>query len=119
MKRFAAAASIIAMLVFMCALPDAYARGRVVIGGGVIVGEPYHPYPPYYGYPYYAYPPTYYPPPEPIYPPPPPTPMDQYYNGPGNRYCREYHRTVIINGQRQEAYGHACRQPDGTWQIID
>lgn len=32
-------------------------------------------------------------------------------------YCREYQQTVVIGGQTQQAYGHACRQPDGTWQI--
>jgi len=35
----------------------------------------------------------------------------------GETYCREYTRTVVIDGKRQSAYGTACRQPDGTWQI--
>jgi surface antigen len=34
-----------------------------------------------------------------------------------NTYCREYQQTVVIGGQTQQAYGKACRQPDGTWQI--
>jgi surface antigen len=32
-------------------------------------------------------------------------------------YCREYQQTVVIGGQTQQAYGRACRQPDGTWKI--
>lgn len=34
-------------------------------------------------------------------------------------YCREYQSTVTVGGQVQEAYGTACRQPDGSWQIIN
>ncbi|MDP6688333.1 MAG: RT0821/Lpp0805 family surface protein [Alphaproteobacteria bacterium] len=35
------------------------------------------------------------------------------------RYCREYQHSVVINDQVQQAYGTACRQPDGSWQVID
>jgi len=34
------------------------------------------------------------------------------------KYCREYTHVVNIGGQSQKAYGTACRQPDGTWQIV-
>ncbi|MDP6342185.1 MAG: RT0821/Lpp0805 family surface protein [Alphaproteobacteria bacterium] len=34
-------------------------------------------------------------------------------------YCREYQQTVVVGGESQEAYGTACRQPDGQWQVID
>lgn len=34
------------------------------------------------------------------------------------RYCREYVQEVIIGGEKQKAYGKACRQPDGNWKII-
>ena len=34
------------------------------------------------------------------------------------KYCREFQQTVIIGGQSEEAYGVACRQPDGSWQIV-
>ena len=34
------------------------------------------------------------------------------------RYCREYSQEVFIDGERQKAYGKACRQPDGTWKIV-
>ncbi|MCR9257196.1 MAG: RT0821/Lpp0805 family surface protein [Alphaproteobacteria bacterium] len=33
------------------------------------------------------------------------------------RYCREFQQTVTIGGRTEEAYGVACRQPDGTWEI--
>lgn len=32
--------------------------------------------------------------------------------------CREFRRTVTIGGTTQEAYGTACRQPDGAWKIV-
>lgn len=35
----------------------------------------------------------------------------------GNLTCREYTQTVYIEGRSQQAYGTACRQPDGSWQI--
>jgi len=34
-------------------------------------------------------------------------------------YCREYRTTVDVGGSTQEAYGTGCRQPDGSWQIIN
>jgi surface antigen len=34
------------------------------------------------------------------------------------KYCREFHQTVTIGGRSQDAYGIACRQPDGTWRIV-
>jgi len=40
------------------------------------------------------------------------------YQAPDGRYCREYQQTVIVGGQQQQAYGTACRQPDGSWQIV-
>ena len=32
--------------------------------------------------------------------------------------CRDYTHTVYIDGRPQRGSGKACRQPDGTWQII-
>lgn len=44
-----------------------------------------------------------------------PTRTYQLANG---QYCRQYEQTINISGQQpQQAYGTACRQPDGTWQI--
>lgn len=34
-----------------------------------------------------------------------------------NEYCREYQTTVTVGGKAQQAYGKACRQPDGSWKI--
>ncbi len=34
-----------------------------------------------------------------------------------NRYCREYTTTAMVAGKPQQAYGRACRQPDGSWEI--
>ncbi len=34
------------------------------------------------------------------------------------RYCREFQQTVTIGGRSEQAYGTACEQPDGAWQII-
>ncbi|MEX2616665.1 MAG: RT0821/Lpp0805 family surface protein [Alphaproteobacteria bacterium] len=33
-------------------------------------------------------------------------------------YCREYQQTVSVGGRMEEAYGTACRQPDGSWKIL-
>ena len=32
-------------------------------------------------------------------------------------YCREFQQTGVIGGREEEAYGVACRQPDGAWEI--
>ncbi len=32
-------------------------------------------------------------------------------------YCREFQQTVVIGGKQEDAYGVACRQPDGSWEI--
>ena len=45
------------------------------------------------------------------------TPAETYQRTDG-RYCREYVTEVLIGGRRQEAYGTACRQPDGSWKVI-
>jgi len=33
-------------------------------------------------------------------------------------YCREFQQTVTIGGRPENAYGVACRQPDGAWRIV-
>ncbi|MDH3472490.1 MAG: RT0821/Lpp0805 family surface protein [Rhodospirillales bacterium] len=45
------------------------------------------------------------------------TPVKTYQINDG-RYCREYTATSVIGGQAQETYGTACRQPDGSWQLV-
>ena len=34
-------------------------------------------------------------------------------------HCREYTKNVSINGRLEQAYGTACRQPDGSWEIVN
>jgi len=34
------------------------------------------------------------------------------------RYCREFRQEVHIGGKIEQAYGTACRQPDGSWQMV-
>ncbi|MEQ8283429.1 MAG: RT0821/Lpp0805 family surface protein [Parvibaculum sp.] len=46
------------------------------------------------------------------------TPMRTFEAHPG-RYCREYQTVVTIGGRAEEAYGTACRQPDGAWEIVN
>lgn len=33
-------------------------------------------------------------------------------------YCREYNQTLMIDGRQAVGRGIACRQLDGTWQIV-
>jgi len=40
------------------------------------------------------------------------------YQEPTGQYCREYQTEVMVGGERQKAYGTACRQPDGSWKIV-
>jgi surface antigen len=35
----------------------------------------------------------------------------------GSQFCREYSQTVNVGGKKQQAYGTACRQPDGSWKV--
>ena len=39
------------------------------------------------------------------------------YQAPSGDYCREYQQTVTVGGKTEEAYGTACRKPDGTWKV--
>lgn len=45
------------------------------------------------------------------------TPNPAYQDNAG-RHCREFQQTVTIGGKTEEAYGTACRMPDGSWKII-
>lgn len=35
-----------------------------------------------------------------------------------NKYCREYRTVADIAGKKQQMYGTACRQPDGSWKAV-
>jgi hypothetical protein len=102
---------------------------------------------PYWGPPvYYLPPPVYYVPPPPVYYAPPPvvvvpaptatvapvtpaptasvTPAPTASVTPApagspDAQCQDYQTTTTVNGQPQASHGTACRQPDGTWKIIN
>ncbi|MEE3623263.1 hypothetical protein UCD39_04585 [Nitrospirillum sp. BR 11752] len=89
------------------------------------------PYPAVYA-PYYAPPPVYVEPP-PVYtapvvvqaPPPPPAvvapPVQTVAAKPAydQSNCREYTSTITVAGQPTQQVGTACRQPDGSWRIMN
>ncbi len=35
------------------------------------------------------------------------------------KYCREYQQTIYVGGREESAYGTACQQPDGSWEIVN
>ncbi|MBX2856711.1 MAG: glycine zipper 2TM domain-containing protein [Rhodobacteraceae bacterium] len=41
------------------------------------------------------------------------------YRDPAGQVCREYTQTITIDGRGETATGVACRQPDGTWRIVN
>lgn len=45
------------------------------------------------------------------------TPMKTYKES--GQYCREYQQEIVVGGDKQKAYGKACRQPDGAWKIVE
>ena len=45
------------------------------------------------------------------------TPTRTYQTAYG--YCREYQQWVTIGGEQRSSYGTACRQPDGSWRIVN
>ena len=45
-----------------------------------------------------------------------PTRTFQTANG---QYCREFQQTVVIGGEEQQAHGTACREPNGSWKIVN
>jgi surface antigen len=42
-----------------------------------------------------------------------------YYQASNGQYCREYTQKISVGGKTQEGYGTACRQPDGSWKIVE
>ena len=39
------------------------------------------------------------------------------FRAPSGEVCREFQQEVRIGGQVQQAWGIACRQPDGSWRL--
>jgi surface antigen len=46
------------------------------------------------------------------------TPQPAYQSSSG-QYCREYQQQISVGGRTESAHGTACRQPDGSWKIIN
>lgn len=45
-------------------------------------------------------------------------PNKRYRNADG-QYCREYTQSIIIDGRSHKGHGTACREADGTWEIVE
>ena len=41
------------------------------------------------------------------------------YKSEAGEYCREYQTEITVGGEKRQAYGKACRQPDGQWKIVN
>lgn len=40
------------------------------------------------------------------------------YKADNGQYCREFQNKITVGGKTESGYGTACRQPDGSWQIV-
>jgi len=45
--------------------------------------------------------------------------VGDYYQDRDNYRCATYTQTIYVRGTPQVARGHACRQDDGTWALVD
>ncbi len=45
--------------------------------------------------------------------------VNDYYNDPYGFRCANFSQEIFVQGRPQEARGRACRQPDGTWAIVN
>lgn len=45
------------------------------------------------------------------------TPTRTYHEN--GMYCREFTQKVVIGGKTEQGVGHACRNPDGSWNIMN
>lgn len=111
---------ILILVTILCISSPAFARNHNGFATGVVVGavvagtiyneRHYAPYP-YYEQRYYA-----------------PTrtiiveqPPQVYYVQPRQvqPYCREFTQVINVGGYLQNAYGTACLQPDGSWEVVN
>lgn len=46
------------------------------------------------------------------------TPTREGTNNATGEYCREFQQTVTVGGKSEQAFGTACRQPDGSWRVV-
>lgn len=44
--------------------------------------------------------------------------VQNYYQDNSGQYCREFTNKINVGGRSETGYGTACRQPDGSWQIV-
>lgn len=42
----------------------------------------------------------------------------RYYQTDEGRYCREFNQKINVGGKTETGYGTACRQEDGSWEIV-
>lgn len=42
-----------------------------------------------------------------------------YYQTASGQYCREYQQTITVGGKTEKGHGTACREPDGSWRIVE
>lgn len=47
------------------------------------------------------------------------TPVRQGTNASTGAVCREYRQTITVGGRQEEAIGQACKNPDGTWTVVN
>lgn len=46
------------------------------------------------------------------------TPVRDGYTS-DQRYCREYQQTITVGGRKESAYGTACQNANGDWEIVN
>ncbi len=46
------------------------------------------------------------------------TPTRTYQTAEG-RNCREFETSIVVDGKTEKASGTACRQPDGSWRVVN
>ena len=44
--------------------------------------------------------------------------VGDYYRGPEGRRCATYTQRIYVNGRPEVASGHACRRPNGSWEML-
>ena len=42
-----------------------------------------------------------------------------FYQVDNGSYCREFTQNITVGGRTERAFGTACRQPDGSWRIVE
>ena len=47
------------------------------------------------------------------------TPVQESRHASTGGLCRQYKQTIVVDGQSETAYGTACQNADGTWQLVN